>query len=1073
MPPVRRSRGYACERTGCTTKSAMAQQTTGTDFIEVRKTVTILFADVMGSTELGERLDPESLRQVMTRYFAAMRSALERHGGTVEKFIGDAVMAVFGIPMVHEDDALRAIRAAVDMRLALATLNEELERNWGASIDIRTGVNTGEIVAGDSSLGDSLVTGDAVNVAARLEQSADTGDILIGEGTYSLVKDAVHAEKTRPLLLRGKAGYVQAYRLVQVLPAEPISRHLESEMVGRDRELALLRQAINRAAAERVCHLFTILGAAGVGKSRLVAEFVRDVEAGVRVVKGRCLPYGQGITFSAVREVIRQAAGIEVGDSAEQAHSKISSSLGGEDQEGLIANRVGQLIGLSETAIPTEEIFWAFRKFVEGLAGDAALILVFEDIHWAEPSFLDLVDHVADWTRDAPILLVCLARTELLDQRRAWGGGKLNATTIHLEPLSEEESGRLITNLMGIQASEEYGRSRIAEAAEGNPLFVEETLSMMIDSGLLTRDDGHWVAETDLATVSVPPSIQALLAARLDRLSSDERMVIQRASVVGRVFSLDAVRTLMREYEPDLVEAHLQALIRKELIRPEPSQYLGEDEFRFRHHLIRDAAYQSMAKHTRADMHERFGDFLEQRDGTRAADHDELVGYHLEQAFRYWAELGPSSGHAQDVRARAAARLASAGRRAFAREDMPAAVKLLTRASSLMGENPDRLELLPDLALALEATGEFAAAGSLLEETMREAKRLNHASVQAHAMLAGLLLQLSTRPEEWTERAIGEAEQAARIFEEVDDQRGLAKAWGVIGEYHWTECHFADAEEAYERSLEHARKAGDERQVSWGLYMLAASAAWGPIPVPEGIRRCERIVAEAGAQRIVEARGLLALAALTAMEGRFDEARRMAVRGRAILGDVGFKILTAAYSQSSAYVEMLAGDAQAAERELRTGYGVLEQMGEKGYLSTVAAELAQALYEQRRFDESERFTHVSQELGPLEDLATQVEWRGTRAKLLARRGELEAAVALAEEAVALAADTDYLNLQGDARKDLAEVLSLGGRVGEAASCWREALGIYERKGNTVSAGRVKAMLEDLATTPPGGEETRP
>src|SRR5918995_658354 len=257
MLPARCSRRYPCERTGCTTKSAMAQQTTGTDFIEVRKTVTILFADVMGSTGLGERLDPESLRQVMTRYFAAMRSALERHGGTVEKFIGDAVMAVFGIPMVHEDDALRAIRAAVDMRLALATLNEELERNWGASIDIRTGVNTGEIVAGDSSLGDSLVTGDAVNVAARLEQSADTGDILIGEGTYSLVKDAVHAEKTRPLLLRGKAGYVQAYRLLQILPAEPISRHLESEMVGRDRELALLRQAIDRAAAERVCHLFT------------------------------------------------------------------------------------------------------------------------------------------------------------------------------------------------------------------------------------------------------------------------------------------------------------------------------------------------------------------------------------------------------------------------------------------------------------------------------------------------------------------------------------------------------------------------------------------------------------------------------------------------------------------------------------------------------------------------------------------------------------------------------------------------------------------------------------------------
>jgi tetratricopeptide (TPR) repeat protein len=1007
----------------------------------------------------------------MTRYFDVMRSALERHGGTVEKFIGDAVMAVFGIPIVHEDDALRAIRAAVDMRLSLAMLNEELEPNWGTSIDIRTGINTGEVVAGASSFGDSLVTGDAVNVAARLEQSADPGDIWIGEATYSLVKDAVHAEERTPLQLRGKAGSIHAYRLVQVLPTEPIARNLESEMVGRDRELTLLGQALERAAAERICHLFTVLGAAGVGKSRLVAEFARDTGPGVRVLQGRCLPYGQGITFSPVREVIRQAAGIEVGDSATQARSKVAWSLRGEDPEGLIADRVGQLIGLDETALPTEEIFWAFRKFVEGLAGDAPLILVLEDIHWAESSFLDLIEHVADWARDAPILLMCLARTELLDQRRGWGGGKLNVTTIHLEPLSEEDSGRLIANLMGIQASEEHSRSRIAEAAEGNPLFVEETLSMMIDSGLLRRDDGHWVAETDLATVSVPPSIQALLAARLDRLSADERVVIQRASVIGRVFTLDAVCTLAREYEPEpeIVEAHLQSLIRKELIRPEHSRYLGEDAFRFRHHLIRDAAYQSMAKQARADMHERFGDFLEQRDGIPDTDHDELVGYHLEQAFRYRLELGPSSGDAEKVRARAAARLSSAGRRAFAREDMSAAVNLLTRATSLMDVNAERLELQPDLAIALEETGEFAAAESLLDETMREAKRLDHAGAQADAMLAGLLLQLATHPEGWTERAIEEAEQAARIFEGIDDQRGLAKAWGVIGEAHWMKCHFANAEEAYEESLDHARKAGDARQESWGLHRLAAGAAWGPLPAAEGIRRCEELVAHAGTQRIVEARGLLALAALLAMQGHFEDARSKAARGRAILEDVGFKMLTAGYSQSSAYVERLAGDAQAAERELRAGYGILERMGEKGYLSTIAAELAQALYEQGRFDEAERFTHISEELGPLDDYATQVEWRATRGKLLARRGEHESAVALAEEAVALAADTDYLNLQADACIDLAEVLSLGGRIGEAASRSHEALELYERKGNTVSAERVRAMLEDVAPTPPSGD----
>jgi class 3 adenylate cyclase/tetratricopeptide (TPR) repeat protein len=1022
---------------------------------EVRKTVTVLFADVTGSTELGERLDPESLRQVMTRYFAVMRSALERHGGTVEKFIGDAVMAVFGIPRLHEDDALRAVRAAADMQQELAALNGELERDWGVTISIRIGVNTGEVVADTSSPGGSLITGDAVNVAARLEQAADNGEVLIGEATYALVKDAVVAKETEPLSLRGKAERVPGYRLLEVHATEPILRHFDSTMVGRLRERALLRQALDRAEADRMCHLFTVMGAAGVGKSRLVEELIKEVDPRVRILNGRCLPYGQGITFGAVRDIVREIAQIEIGDTSDQARSKISSALREEDRGELIADRVSQLMGLSESAIPTEESFWAIRKLLEALSRERPLLIVFEDIHWAEPTFLDLVEHVADWARDAPILLICLARTELLDLRRSWGGGKLNATTIQLEPLTDAESGELIENLLGPEAVRGSTRSRIAEAAEGNPLFLEETLSMMIDVGLFRRDDGRWVLAGDLSTLSVPPSIQALLAARLDRLQPEERVVIERASVVGRVFSLDAVRALTADDEADELETALQALVKKELIRPERVQTLRGEGFRFRHLLIREAAYQSMPKQTRAIMHERFAAWLEDARETRVSGFEELIGYHLEQAYRYRSELGPPSEGDHALRLSAAARLAVAGQQALGREDMPAAVNLLTRATDLMDRNPERLVLLPDLATALAETSEFAAAEALLDETVREATEGDYAGVQAHALLARLLVHVQTSPQELTEQAIGEAERAARIFEEADDVRGLAKAWRVIGEVHWMRCHFADADQAFARSLGFARTAGDQRQEAWGLYLLAAGAAWGPMPVPEGIARCEEIMGHAGGNPIVEARALLSLGTLTAMRGSFDEARTLIARGRAVLGDVGLKKWTAASCQTAAYIEMLAGDAPAAEHELRTGYGVLDQMGEKSYLSTFAAELAQALYRQSRLHECERFTRVSEEIAAPDDLAAQVTWRGPRAKVLARRGELDPAQQLAEEAVALAETTDYLDLRGDAHMDRAEVQGLAGDLTAAASSAAMALGLYERKGNVVSAGRAR------------------
>ena len=411
----------------------------------MRKTVTIVFCDLVGSTAMGETLDPEQLRLVTQRYFDAMRAPIERHGGTVEKFIGDAVMAVFGVPHVHEDDALRAVRAAGDMRDVLTALNAELDRDHGVSLACRIGVNTGEVVAGG---GDAVVVGDTVNVAARLEQAASSGEILLGAETYRLVRDAVVAEPVEALDLKGKSLPVPAHRLVQVTPgAAGFARHLDAPMVGRERELALLRSAFDRTVSDQACQLFTILGVGGVGKSRLMAAFVEELGDRATVLRGRCLPYGEGITFYPLAEALIEIADLHEADTPEAARAKLSALAGSGDGAGRVAELVGQAIGIGGESAP-EETFWAIRTLLEQLAADRPLVFSIDDLQWAEPTFLELVGHVADFARDAPILLACMARPEFLDDHPSWAGGKLNATSILVEALGPEECGTLVANLL-------------------------------------------------------------------------------------------------------------------------------------------------------------------------------------------------------------------------------------------------------------------------------------------------------------------------------------------------------------------------------------------------------------------------------------------------------------------------------------------------------------------------------------------------------------------------------------------------------------------------------------------------
>ncbi len=1023
---------------------------------EERKTVTVLFADVTGSTGLGERLDPESLRRVMSRYFADMSSVLERHGGSVEKFIGDAVMAVFGVPVLHEDDSVRAVRAAAEMRAVLASLNEDLQHDHGVTLRVRTGINTGEVVVGDLVAGQAFVTGDAVNVAARLEQSAEPGEILIGEDTFRLVRDVVEADSVDPLSVRGREEPVRAYRLLDVRETEGWpARSIRSPLVGRVAELARIWEAYDAMVRDGTCHLVTVLGAAGVGKSRFVHEFLDGLGEQVTALSGRCLPYGEGITFWPVGELVRQACGIPADAPHTEARARLADRLRGQERADRIVEGVAGVIGLAGASGTPEETFWATRRFLEVLAGERPPIVVFDDVHWGEPTFLDLVEYLADFV-SGPVLIVCVARPDLLDVRPSWGAGRRRATSITLELLTEAETALLIENLLEHADLERPTRIHIAEASEGNPLFVEETLRMMVDDGVLERTPTGWVTARDPSGLTMPPTISALLAARLERLDHEERAVAERASVVGKVFYWGAVTALTPSESRARVGGHLQSLVRKELISPDPSSFVGEDAFRFRHLLIRDAAYRAIPKGARANLHERFAAWLETRVGDRVSEYEEILGHHLEQAHRYLMELGQADGRAAELGARAASRLASSGRRALARGDVPAAVNLLERAAGLVpASDPSRLGLLTDLGEALHVRGELARAEDVFTEAVEAASASGDRGTAARARLGRLFLRVYTDPEGRSEEIRAEVERAIPVFEELDDQEGLARTARLLTEIDWMACRYSAVERSLERAIEHARRAGDRTMEMLSLAMLASAVLLGPTPAEMGIRRCREIFERSGGDRRVEVSVLAAEAQLRAMLGRFEGTRERIRKAYAIIEDLGAAFYSTHASEALAFVEMLADDPAAAERELRWGYETLEQMGERGFLSTAAAEMAQAIAAQGRYDEAERFARISLEAAARDDIASQVISRSVLARVEAQRGREEEAERLAREAWAMADATDNLNLQGDALVDLAEVLRVAGRRGEAAVILDDAAARYERKGNVVSMRRAR------------------
>jgi class 3 adenylate cyclase/tetratricopeptide (TPR) repeat protein len=1005
-----------------------------------RKTVTVVCADVAGWTELGDRLDPETVQRVVSRYFRTTRRVLERHGGTVEKFIGDAVMAVFGIPQVHEDDALRATRAAVEIAESLGVLNEELERRFGVSVEVRIGVNTGEVVAGDPSGGQAFATGDAINLAARLQQAAQPGQILIGETTCRLLGDTVATAEVAPFRVKGKSGPVSAFRVLALTsePA-PMSASGGGPFVGREEELRLLRDTFERCVEERVCRLVTVFGVPGIGKSRLVREALDEVKAAAGIVVGRCPPYGEGTTYLPLLDIVRQLAPAGPAD--------LAAIVRGEDEGELIADRIAGAVGLSPTSAPTAETNWAVRKLFEALARRRPLVVVLDDLHWAEPTFLDLVEHVVGSARDVPLLVVGLARPELLDARPAWQSPADNTAVVRLEPLAEREAAALLERaLRGRVVEEETGR-RVLEAAEGNPLFLEQLLAIQAEHG---------------EELGVPPTVQAVLAARIDRLPATERTVVQRAAVQGRAFSRRALAELVGARHRANLDQTLGALERRQLIQPEPRAFRGDDGLRFAHGLIRDAAYRFLPKETRSELHERLATWLEQAASQQLGEQEEVVGYHLEQAYRYRAELGRVGTRERALGAKASRRLDSSGRRALARSDLPAAIKLLERAEALL--SPDdraRAELLPSLGAALTEAGRLSDADQVLEAAVGCSRVNDDQRLEAHAVVEQLFLRIQVDTEQAMTEARAVGERLRATFEATDDARGLCKVWRLHALVHWLEGRCLAADAAWEQAAEYARQTGDDRERADTLAWLASSAFIGPTPVGEAIHRCEGILDQVREDRRSTSATLYSLAGLYAMVARFDAARDRIGEACRTLEDLGFITLSASFTQYEGLVEILAGDLARAEERLRFGLERLEAMGERAFVSSLAALLAEVLSRQGRHDEAKRLVDRSQETAAPDDLGTQITWRTVRAKILAATGRMEDAEADARRAVALAERTDWSTHHAAACAALGEVLREGGRPREAEAAIRRSLTLYEQKGNVVAAEEARASLSGL------------
>jgi class 3 adenylate cyclase/tetratricopeptide (TPR) repeat protein len=1030
---------------------------------EERKVVTVLFADLVGFTARAEQLDPEDVRAVLSPYYARLRAELERFGGTVEKFIGDAVMALFGAPAAHEDDPERAVRAALAIR--------DWTRDEGR-IEVRVGVTTGEALVTlgvRPELGEGMAAGDVVNTAARLQAAAPVNGILVGERTYRATRTVIDYRAAEPVAAKGKADRVPVWEAVAARArlGTDVRFDVRAPLVGRGRELGVLADALARVRAERAPQLVTVVGVPGIGKSRLLFELRRSADAEPELItwrQGRSLPYGEGASFGALAEIVKAQAGILDTDTAGQTEAKLAQMMadvmGGAAEAGWVARHLGALVGISGgSAGPAggtrSEVFAAWRQFFEALAAARPLVLVFEDLHWADEGLLDFVDYLAGWAGRVPLLIVGTARPELLARRPGWGGGKPNALTLSLVPLSDVDTVRLIGSLSGRGVLEAGQQAVLVAHADGNPLFAEQFVAMLADQQAARGRD-----------LAVPESVQAIISARLDLLAPAEKRLLHDAAVIGKMFWPGAVAALGgtaggKEVGELALEEYLHGLERKQFVhRDQASSVAGQTQYAFTHTLVRDVAYGQIPRAARAEKHGQAAGWMESLG--RVEDRAEMLAHHYLSAVEL-ARAANLDITALTPRARAALR--AAGGRAFALNAFAAAAGYYRAALALWPQDAQeqRAGLLRLLGAVLFEAADLSGAEAVLAEGAEAAAAAGLPTVQARIRV--LLAEVRVQQGQGFAQTLAECEAATAVLEPAGDLEGLAEAWLLAGRLRFHRGESPADQEALERALDYARQSGNRRAQVRASIWLGATFIQLPVPADVAIGRVEQLLREASGDPWAEADIGWPSSLVYAYAGRFTDARAAVARARSMFAGFGAKFAWAECAIPAGEIELIAGDPAAAERYLREGFEAFQAMGERGFLGTIAGLLAEALYAQGRLNEAQGLTEEAEALAVPDDFDAQARWRAARAKVLARRGQFPAARQLIEDAVALISPTSYEVLKAQTLMAKAEVNRLAGARDQAEASLRAALRIYQDRRATPLAGQATAALANLTGHP--------